>query len=100
MTDAIQSFPVAVLDLGMVLAGLLVALVAGAVALVVISLLVARPARTSDPVRRGGPGHPDVLDHIRIPGHSGEPMAVRPHASIAVPDRVRLHSSGPDQGVQ
>jgi hypothetical protein len=100
MMDGIQSFTVAVLELGMVLASLLVALVMGAVGLVVISLLVARPARPGDPIRRGRLDHPDVLDHIRIPGHSAEPVAVRPPASIAVPDRVRLHCCTPGQRVR
>jgi hypothetical protein len=55
MMDAVDSFSLTLLDLGMVLAGLLVTLVAGAVGLVVISLLVARPARPCDPVRRVDP---------------------------------------------
>jgi hypothetical protein len=66
--EAVESFALTFQSLGMVLAGLLLALVAGAGALVMISLLVARPARPCDPIRRGDTADAEGLEGFRIPG--------------------------------
>jgi hypothetical protein len=73
---AIRDFIATVFEGALVLAGGLIALAVGAVLLVLLSLLAARPARPTDaagpdPRRENG-----ALGHIEIPGHSTEPMAV------------------------
>jgi hypothetical protein len=76
---AIRDLIATVLDGVLVLAGGLIALAVGAVLLVLLSLLAARPARPGtagdagdpEPRRRDGP-----LGHVRIPGHSTDPVAV------------------------
>jgi Na+-transporting methylmalonyl-CoA/oxaloacetate decarboxylase gamma subunit len=66
--EAVDAFALTLPGMGMVLAGLLVALVAGAGALVMISLLVARPVRPCDPVRRDDQADAEALEGFRIPG--------------------------------
>jgi hypothetical protein len=76
--DPIDSLAVGFQDLVLVLAGIFIALVAGVIALLVISLLVQRPAEANDPDHPDHRGRSDYLEHVRIPGHSTEPVAVRP----------------------